>query len=112
MNAIFKKEDVKAGYLLEFQNGLLAIVTYNCEDKLCYSSDKKWGYVEDLTNELYQFKDGPRVVAIYDRTYNACAYALSKQGRNLLWKCEPTKTKMTLAQIEALLGKSIEIIEA
>lgn len=108
---MFKKEDIKAGYLLEFQNGKLAIVTYNDRDELCYSSENKWGNIEDLTGELKQFEDGPRVVAIYGRTYNACAYALKKQGRMLLWKCEEPKTKMTLTQIEALLGKSIEIVE-
>lgn len=111
MSKMFKKEDIKAGYLLEFQNGSMAIVTYNDRDELCYSSEHKWGNIEDLTDELQQFEDGPRVVAIYDRTYNACAYALEKLGRTCLWKYEEPKTKMTLAQIEALLGKRIEIVE-
>lgn len=112
MNGFFKKEDIKAGYLLEFNSGNLAIVTYNHEDELCYSAEHKWGNVNDLSDELCQCGDSdPRVIAIYGRTYNADAYKIRKQGRNCLWKYEEPKLKLTLKQIEELVGHPVEIVD-
>lgn len=105
-NNNFSKINIKAGYVLEFQNGSLAIITYNADDELCYAGDHVWGNVSDLN----KFCGSKEVIAVYGRCkYNSNSYKPTKDGRLCLWKRVEPK-KMTLEEIEKLLGYEIEII--
>ena len=87
---MFRVEDIKAGYLLEMEDGDLCTVQYGKEDKLGISSEKNWWYV-DCFDENLTFKDS-EIMKIYGRTDNFGLCRRETTGRKLLWKRKPTLT--------------------
>jgi hypothetical protein len=117
---MFNKEDIKPGYLLEIEaDGVkhLAIVTYGSvafsgqRPNLCYSSEHKWGSIDNLTKDLCH-KDNTmcKVTKVYGYALNSDAYKLDTYHRPLLWERREPK-EMTVAEIEELLGYPVKIVK-
>lgn len=111
---MFKKEDIKPGYLLEIEKGFekyLAIVTYGDEGHLCYSSKHTWAPISDLSDDLYNsFLKSSKVTKVYGYAPNCYAYMLDTYRRPLLWERREPK-EMTVADIEKLLGYPVKIVK-
>lgn len=135
MNNIFKKADIKAGYLLRVKAGdkevnmtVAPVREYTASpmghllfgykdtaagDLACCGADG-W-YPLNCFNDDLQTVEGEQVVAVYGYTYPRYLLANSTDGRELLWareedKPEPAK-KMTVAEIAEALGYPVEIVE-
>lgn len=114
---IFNKEYIKPGYLLEIEDcgkKYLAIVTCGNTGEIlniCYSSEYKWGPINNLTKDLCH-KDNPmcKVTKVYGYAPNCYAYKLETDCRPLLWERREPK-EMTVADIEKLLGYPVKIVK-
>lgn len=108
-----KVADIKSGYLLEmFREStgktFFGIVFDNSRDKLGVSSLEEWFPLNCLNDEL-KYSD-LIVTKVYGRTCNMYGHQLSISDRNLLWQ-RPIPKRMTHAEVEALLGYPIVIVE-
>lgn len=119
MSNIFKKADIKAGYLLRVKDddgdeynmtvvpcdGLTSILA------VC-SPEKSWWPLGSF-NDALEYCDS-KVVAVYGCTAPKFLLDNSTEDRQLLWKrkTEPEPVKMTLAEIAEKLGHPVMIVEA
>ena len=114
---MFKKEDIKPGYLLEIEKNdgmkYLAIVTYGNtggEAQLCYSSEYAWAPISDLSDDLYNsLLRSSKITKVYGYAPNCYAYKIDAYQRPLLWERKEPK-EMTVAEIEKLLGYPVKIV--
>lgn len=107
---MFKKEDIKPGYLLEIEkDGIkhLAMVTYGDNECLCYSSEYVWGPIADLSDDLCNCVK--RVMKVYGYAPNCYAYTLNPNVRPLLWERKKPK-EMTMKEIEEAIGYPVKIV--
>ena len=129
MSKIFKKDDIKAGYLLKVRKkgtdetfnmtvvpSSSNVFVGRTEGELaCCCPGAHWWplsvFDADLVTANY------RVVAIYGRTSPVYLLGNSTQDRRLLWEretvedTEPEPKKMTVAEIAKILGHPVEIVE-
>jgi len=83
----FEEDDIKAGYLLELDDGRLCLVNYNNRDLL--GACTKDGMFLDICNfdeNLYSDWRKVKVNKIYGRTFNGTINTYSTSDRNLLWE--------------------------
>lgn len=103
---------LKAGYLVQLENGELCMVTYgegdNINDRLCISGEDTW-FPTNCLNDNLQYGE-TIITKVYGRSYNSGAHKLNIDGRELLWDKSDLK-EMTKEQIEEELGYNIIIIK-
>lgn len=94
---MFRYEDIKAGYVLEIQEGIkthLVMVCPTSYGKLCISSKDMWCYLDEYKNERLTYGD-TKIVKVYGFcSSNMDARRVSTYGRKLLWE----RTELTLEQ--------------
>lgn len=83
---MFKREDIKAGYMLECDNGMIGIVNYNNRDMLgvCFW-DNIYLDMMNFDDNLYSKWRDIKINKIYGRTANGFLHKYSKENRELLW---------------------------
>lgn len=130
MSNVFKKADIKAGYLLVVKNGdkefnmtvapvkasttpiFVRLIWGNVVtadgDLACYGVDHWWPM--SLFNNDLETRMGDQVVAVYGYTAPKGILANSTDERELLWERDDTK-RMTVAEIAEALGYPVEIVE-
>ena len=111
-NGMFKKDDLKVGYLVKVRNGEFAHVVNTINNGMCFNYERSWStvanYNENLTNVLYDDFD---IVEVYGLTEKGCeAHKFGINDRNLLWKREEVK-EMTIEEIQKALGHKIKVVE-
>lgn len=111
------KYDLKAGYLIEFRNGLKGVVVRRwnddlaimCIDDCVYDLDSDFG--KDMTFDFGRHGD---IMKIYSQPDGVSDCMLSKMFnpfvRKLLWERNEIK-KMTLQDIRDQLGYDFELVE-
>jgi len=112
------KSALKTGMIVTLRNGkkfevYIDAVTYTCSCGSDVITDgKKWSslaeYNEDLTYPGHTDHDIVMVEYVGGRT-DLYAGATDEKTLDIIWKREDTK-KMTVAEIEAILGCKVEII--
>jgi len=119
-NVIHFPHEIKAGYMLvakETDNNRTynLLVSYNNKDKLGCSNPQydNWFDIEKLSagfEYLDSTTNKPVIVieAVYGRAPNKLMFDKDPTQRHLLWKREVKK--LTVSEIEQLLGYKIEII--
>ena len=117
MSNIFKRDDIKAGYLLVVRdkNGDESNMTVSMDKRGrlgCCTPKKYWCPVDEFNDELdYPAgRDKLCIIAVYGPTSNAFLLDNSTENRDLLWKRQEVK-KMTVAEIAKALGYPVEIVE-
>lgn len=130
MNNIFKKADIKAGYLLRVKNGdkefnmtvaptkaytapfiahlILGEVDTAAGDLACCGADHWWP-VKYFNDDL-ETRTGDQVVAVYGYTTVGSVLDNSTRNRELLWERDAPK-RMTLEEIEKALGYQVKVVE-
>ncbi len=108
-----KKEDLKAGYLIEKENGALRIlmpIMYNGKETLAMVDDLLTPFCQQI---LYYdpFVEG-EAIRVYGLSNDTRVWMeISTERRPILWEREPKKTKVTLEltdeQIESLRKQGI-----
>lgn len=97
MNSIFKKEDLKAGMVVELENNkenfLAMIYPYN--DELCISCKETWFPIRHIDNNLINCGHSKinKVYSVANTPMRACE--LSTEGRQLLWERKEEPEYMT-----------------
>lgn len=135
MNNIFKKDAIKAGYLLRVKHGdkefnmtvaptkahtqtavsrLIFGIANTADGDLACCGDYHWWPVSFFNDDL-ETHMGDQVVAVYGYAPVGSILDNSANNRELLWareedKPEPAK-KMTVAEIAEALGYPVEIVE-
>jgi len=94
---MFTTDDIKAGYVLEMDNGRYYIVNYNNRNILGIANKddslENEGFC-DLMNfdkDLYCKWRKIKINKVYDRTFNGCLDDASSRNRKLLWCREDYK---------------------
>lgn len=114
---VFKKDDIKPGYLVQLRNGEIHIVTVVQGDEtpelVLVSYIDEWLYLNEFKNDLtIGNKTDLDIVKIYG--YSKYAYnslKFSTNNRPLLWEREESESKkLTVSEIEKELGYKIEIV--
>jgi hypothetical protein len=103
-----RKEDLKVGYVVEFNNEYLAMVLPSCTDEKCISGEKTWFDVNQLNNDL-RYSDY-YVTKVYGLAMNSDAHRLSGARRELLWKRPKQIIEITLEEIAKLKGCNVDQI--
>lgn len=114
--------ELKAGQVVEFDNGELAMVTYGRKlmgggvPELCLSGEMTWFPAYELNDELEYDNDddddaGIRVTKVYGFASNMNAHRLEISDRKLIWEKTERKTELTVQEIEEKLGYAIKIVE-
>lgn len=117
---MFPLDQIKAGYLLVIRDCVTdklhrVIVNYNIHDALGYSGDGIWDSINSFNANL-EIKTGDCkkvlycIESVYGRAYNCRLLSDKTTNRSLLWKREPDAKKMTIDEIEKILGYPIEVI--
>ena len=120
----FKIEALKSGYVVELRNGSRYIVTRVGQSKFSKvlanknsalsvnSYDKKLHYTNEFLKHLSIKSDDFDIVRIWGLSDDPLqAFCISEiDTRPLLWERPPVK-KMTISDIEDILGYSVEIVE-
>lgn len=118
MNNMFSKSVIKAGYLLvchDIGNNTTynATVNYGSNGELAACCPKYVDFfpISLLEDDLTRIGFGVNmcVMEVYGTTSNAHMLDNSTDGRQLLWKRQVPK-KMTVEEIEKILGYKIEIV--
>jgi hypothetical protein len=120
MSKIFKKDDIKAGYLLQVKGpdkviNMTVVPTTEfgsrkAGDLACCAPGKEWWPVDYFTDDLTTPRGGFKVVAVYGYTDPRYLLDNDTEHRTLLWERETAK-KMTVAEIAKALGYPFEIVE-
>lgn len=103
------KSDLKAGYVIEFENGEFAIVMPSYKDMIYISKDDLWGSL-DRVNFEYNPSSLNNIVRVYG--YSLFEYrtlCINAEHRPLLWE-RKTPKELTVEEIEELLGYEIKIV--
>ena len=121
MSAIFKKSDIKAGYLLVvkdidsgevFNMTVVPGLSFGEEKLGVCCPDKHWWSLDTFDDDLqYVLVSSCEVQAVYGYAFNRLLLANTTEDRELLWKREPDAKKMTVAEIAKALGYPVEIVE-
>lgn len=85
---MFTIDDIKAGYLLEMDNGKYYIVNYNNRNYLGIGSKDCYCDLMNFDDNLYCEWRNIKINKIYGRTYNGFLDLASPEERNLLWARE------------------------
>lgn len=120
----FSRDDIKAGYLLEVEDGrdgttfYMTVVPSARVDAVlgCCCPDKHWWPLSCFDEDTLVYR-GPAFTAtilrVYGRTNNRLLLANTPANRKLLWEREkkPEAVKMTVAEISEKLGYDVEIVK-
>lgn len=116
---VFKKDDIKPGYLVQLRNGEISIVTVVQGDEtpelVLVSYIDKWLYLNDFNNDL-TIDDKPDLDVVKIYGYSKYAYNSLKfitDYRPLLWERKAKESepkRLTASEIEKELGYKIEIV--
>ena len=98
---MFKVEDIKAGYLLEMEDGDLCTVQYNDRDELAISSEMHWFHLDLFGKNLTYASN--KIMKIYGRTNNLGLCRREIVDRKLLWE----RKEMTISEAEEKFGITI-----
>lgn len=107
-----RKEDLKVGYVVKIRCGeLYMVMPIDKPREIILARYNGWGnlanYNDDLTHQAKQKFD---IVKVYGLTsYETEPLEFELKNRPLLWERKETK-KMTIAEIEDILGYKIEIV--
>lgn len=113
MKKNFTRNDIKAGMLVvvkHYRSGdIFMSQVYDTKYGLCISTEKYWFPLNNLSAEGLD-DDYREIVEVWDMCATvAGAHCIRTTDRNLLWKRrEPVK--LTISQIENLLGYEIEVV--
>lgn len=108
-----KKEDLKVGMVVKTREGGLYMLMRrdNVDYDLVLSNTRSWinfkNLNNDLTHILHEELDIMQVYGFVNNPTNTTI--VSTDDRNILWERE-RKKKMTIAQIEDILGYKIEVV--
>ena len=112
MNKELKKDDLKVGYVVKFNDGVLGmvapVVKDNGEDDLIIRfNDSVYHYTYIITDStLLSIKE------VYGYSTNARApFSISDTFRELLWKREEPVKEVTMAEIEEKFGCKVKIVK-
>lgn len=107
-----KPVELKVGYVLEIEDDTegtsFVMVLPNNSEELVISGPKEWFPLSCFDDNLEYM--ACRVVRVFGYSYIASAHKLSTIGRELLWE-RPVTKKLTMKQIEDLLGYHVELVE-
>lgn len=98
-----KKEDLKAGYVIRFDDNSLAMITYGKTGDLCVSGKTHWFPVSQFNDDLTYCND--RIVKIYGYASNCDAYKLESFDRDCIWE---RKGKPTLTEAERTILTNVD----
>lgn len=109
----FTLSDIKAGMLVfvkHYGSGdIFSSQVYDTKHGLCVSTEKHWFMLSSLSETLLK-DDWREIVEVWDRCpYSSGAHRVSICDRSLLWRRKEPK-KLTISQIENLLGYEIEVV--
>lgn len=108
-----RKEDLKIGMVVEDrEGGLFMLMPHNNVDyDLVLSNRNSWIKFKNFNNDLTHSKfEDLDIMKVYGFTnYPVHTTIISTDNRKLLWKREEAK-KMTVAEIENILGYKIEVV--
>lgn len=109
-----KKKDLKVGMVVEDREGELSmLMPYdNVDYDLVLSNRNSWirfkNFNNDLTHNKFEDLD---IMKVYGFTnYPTQATIVSTDNRELLWERKEEKKKMTVSEVENILGYGIEIV--
>jgi hypothetical protein len=110
----FTRNDIKAGMLVfvkDYDSGEIYMSQiYDTKYGLCVSTESHWFplsvlSVEDLSDNYKE------IVEVWDICLNTSgAYKINTTDRKILWK-RRKPVKLTVAQIEKILGYEIEVVD-
>lgn len=105
-----KKSDLKVGMIVKTREDELFMVMPACNVNLVLSNGRHWmsldSYNDDCTASCVKYD----IVKVYGLTQMPHkATIVSTDSRELLWEREEAK-KMTVAEIEDILGYKIEVV--
>lgn len=107
-----KKTDLQVGMVVEIREGKLYMLMYNDNYDLILSNTNSWmqfnNFNNDLTSCFFKKHDIMKVYGFTDCHTNATI--VSTDRRKLLWERKEDKKKMTVSEVESILGYGIEII--
>lgn len=107
-----KPVELQIGYVLEVNDAdtgaSFVMVLPNSYGEITISGPKEWFPVSCFNDNL-EYADCS-VMKVYGLASNCYAHALSPNGRELLWE-RPVTKKLTMKQIEELLGYHVELVE-
>lgn len=109
---MFKREDIKVGYVLELDNSEDHLVmVLPGKYSTCISGMHDWWDLDEFGEDLV-YSDSP-ITKIYGFAVNDTAHKLSTEDRELLWERKPTIPikEMTVAEISAALGYEVKIVK-
>lgn len=82
---MFKIDDIKAGYLLEMDNGKYYIVNYNERNLLGIGGENTYCDLMNFDDNLYCDWRKIKINKIYGRTFNGHLDLVDPKDRKLLW---------------------------
>ena len=109
---MFKKEDLKVGYLVKTRGGEVAHIVNTDKKGMCLNYEDGYSKIENynnnLTNKSFYNLD---ITEVYGYTlYGHHAHKFEVEDRELLWKREEVK-EMTIEDIQNALGHKIKVVE-
>lgn len=109
-----RKEDLKVGMVVETrEGGLFMLMPHDdVDDDLVFSNENSWIKFKNFNNDLTHSKfEDLDIMKVYGFTNDpAKATIVSTDNRKLLWERREKKKKMTVAEVESILGYGIEIV--
>ena len=116
-NNKFTKKDLKAGYLLEFENdtiGILVPLKYCGKETLAYVNDfedRECQQIYDYAENLEEWGNLIRVEGLPKTGKERAWNSKNVKNRNVLWEKTIKTKEMTVAEIEGLLGHKVKIVK-
>lgn len=99
---MFKYEEIKAGYILEIQEGHkthLAMVCNTPSNKLCISGEDTWCYLHEYKNNNLKYND-KKIMKVYGYCgSNMDAHRIGTYKRDLLWERKELTIEERLQQV-------------
>ena len=120
--AIFNRDDIKAGYLLEVKDGRDGSTFYmtvlpSIRDPLgCCCPDAHWWPLSFFSKDKLIYTGcvfTATIMRVYGLTYNGGLLDNTPENRDLLWmrQEEPKVVEMTVAEISEKLGYEVKIVK-
>ena len=122
MPAIFNRDDIKAGYLLEVKRNKQGVIFYMTvvptkygdpdEHLGCANPGKDWWPLCRFDKDTLTYRDCT-IMRIYGPTSNRLLLDNTAEDRELLWVRQegPKVVEMTLAEISEKLGYEVKIVQ-